>query len=268
MTAAESAPPELLSVEGPLRIEPVLDGKIWRLWLAAPKANVIDSSMIRAISSAFAMAKERSELHGVILQGEGRHFSFGASVEEHLPEQVGEMLPAFHRMFLTILDTDLPVLAAVSGQCLGGGLELAAFCHRVFATPGATLGQPETVLGVFAPVASVILPHRCGRGAAEDLCISGRTINGEEGLRIGLVDELADDPGDAALAYARQHLVPKSASSLRFATRAVRLGLRDRFVDGLRAAERLYLGDLMRTADAQEGIRAFVEKRSPEWRNQ
>jgi cyclohexa-1,5-dienecarbonyl-CoA hydratase len=158
-------------------------------------------------------------------------------------------------------------LAAVRGQCLGGALELASFCHRVFAAPDAKLGQPEIVLGVFAPVASVALPARVGQSHAEDLCLSGRSIGGEEALRIGLVDELADDPGDAALAYARAHLLPRSASSLRLAVRAVRQGFADRFRADLAEVERLYMNELMSTADAQEGLQSFVEKRKPEWRD-
>jgi len=176
------------------------------------------------------------------------------------------MLPSFHRLFRRILDASVPTFAAVRGQCLDGGLELAAFCHRLFASADATLGQPEIILGVFAPVASVILAERMGRGPA-DLCISGRTISGTEAADLGLVDELADDPTDAALAYARAHLLPKSAASLRFATRAVRLGFARRFDEDLAQTEQLYLEGLMATADAKEGIRAFVEKREPTWTN-
>lgn len=254
-------------IEGPIRVESLDDGQIWRVQLDAPKANVIDLAMITSLRALFDAAATTSALKAVILEGAGRHFSFGASVEAHLPEQVGEMLPKFHGLFLGMLAASVPTLAAVRGQCLGGGLELAAFCHRVFASPDATLGQPEIVLGVFAPVASVILAERMGRGAAEDLCLTGRSIKAPEAAKLGLVDALADDPGEAALAYARELLLPKSASSLRFATRAVRLGFAHRFAAELAATEQLYLEDLMATHDASEGIRAFVEKRSPTWKN-
>jgi cyclohexa-1,5-dienecarbonyl-CoA hydratase len=175
------------------------------------------------------------------------------------------MIPGFHRLFDRMLDARIVTLAAVRGQCLGGGLELASFCHRVLAAPDAKLGQPEIVLGVFAPVASVFLAERLGRARAEDLCLTGRTVTAEEALRIGLVDEIADDPGAAALAWARRHLLPRSASSLRQAAWALRAGLAGRFRADLDRVEAQYLGELMATRDAQEGLVAFLEKRSPRW---
>jgi cyclohexa-1,5-dienecarbonyl-CoA hydratase len=166
-----------------------------------------------------------------------------------------------------LLASPLVLLAAVRGKCLGGGLELASFCHRVFASPDASLGQPEVVLGVFAPMASAFLPERVGRPAAEDLCLTGRAVGAAEALDMRLVDEVAQDPGAAALAWARGHLGAKSASSLRHAVRAVRAGLAPRLLAALDAVERQYLDGLMATADAEEGVRAFLEKRSPRWRN-
>jgi cyclohexa-1,5-dienecarbonyl-CoA hydratase len=188
-------------------------------------------------------------------------------VEEHLPGQVAGMLRGFHGLFRAIAESGVPVLAAVRGACLGGGLELASFSHRVFAAPGARLGQPEILLGVFAPVASVILAERVGRAHAEDLCLTGRTVGAEEALRMGLVDVLADDPAQAALAWARERLLPLSAGSLRIAVRAVRHGLHARLVTDLAQLERLYLDELMQTEDAVEGLHAFLEKRGPRWRN-
>lgn len=250
-----------------IELESLDEGTIWLVSLAAPKANIIDTSMIEGLVGVFEAARAAPALRAVILRGSGKHFSFGASVEEHLPEKVGEMLPAFHRLFGVILDAAVPTLAAVSGQCLGGGLELVALCHRVFARADANLGQPEIVLGVVAPVASVLLAERMGRGAAEDLCLSGRGISGEEAARHGLVDALADDPTQAALEYAREFFLPRSASSLRFAVRAVRAGFAERFRRDLERTERLYLDQLMQTHDAAEGIRAFIDKREPQWRN-
>jgi cyclohexa-1,5-dienecarbonyl-CoA hydratase len=175
------------------------------------------------------------------------------------------MLRGFHRLFHLLLEANVVTLAAVRGQCLGGGLELAGFCNRLFAAPDARLGQPEIVLGVFAPVASVALVERVGRSHAEDLCLSGRSLTAQEAHRIGLVDEIADDPDAAALAYAREHLLPRSASSLRLALRATRVGYAERFRHALAEVERLYLEELMSTADATEGLQAFLEKRSPSW---
>jgi cyclohexa-1,5-dienecarbonyl-CoA hydratase len=254
--------------DSPVRIEELESGAIWRVLLARPKANVIDSAMSAALTEVFGRARAARDLKAVCLEGEGPHFSFGASVEEHLPESVAAMLQGFHGLFRAIAASDVFVMSAVRGQCLGGGLELAAFAHRLIASPDANLGQPEIRLGVFAPVASVLLAERCGRGAADDLCLSGRSVGAEQAHACGLVDEVADDPFAAALAYAQEHLLPHSASSLRHAAHAVRRGFHARFFEELDAVERYYLEELMSTHDAVEGIRSFLGKRKAEWRNQ
>jgi cyclohexa-1,5-dienecarbonyl-CoA hydratase len=254
--------------DSPVRVETLEKGAFWRVLLARPKANVIDSAMSAALTEVFERARADRDLKAICLEGEGPHFSFGASVEEHLPESVASMLHGFHGLFRAIAASDLFVMAAVRGQCLGGGLELAAFAHRLFASPDAQLGQPEIRLGVFAPVASVLLAERTGRGAAEDLCLSGRSLGAEDARACGLVDELAEDPAAAALAYAQAHLCQHSASSLRHAVHAVRSGFNERFFKELDAIERYYLEELISTRDAEEGIRSFLDKRKPDWSNQ
>lgn len=247
--------------------EELENGAIWRLRLDAPKANVLDTAMIRGLTQAFRNAPAARGLKAILIEGAGAHFSFGASIEEHLPEHVEAMLKGFHDLFRAIVDASVTTLAVVRGQCLGGGLELAAFMNRVFAAPDARLGQPEIRLGVFAPVASLILPERMPRSAAEDLLLSGRTLSAEEARQLHLVDVVAEDPGEAALRYARQHLLPHSASSLRLAVRAARRSFNLRFLSQLPELERLYLEDLGATDDAEEGIASFLEKRQPKWRN-
>jgi len=253
--------------DGPIRLEALDGGAIWRAVLNTPKANILDIEKCDILSDIFAQAGREPGLKAILIEGEGPHFSFGASVPEHLPDRIQAMLSGFHGLFYRILDSNLVTLAAVRGQCLGGGMELAIFCNRLFASPDAHFGQPEIMLGVIAPVASVMLAERVGRGRAEDLCLSGRSVTAEDGLAMGLVDEVAADPGAAALAYARKHLLPKSASSLRVAVQAVRGSFNERFRNELARVERLFLEDLMSTADAQEGLQAFIEKRDPEWKN-
>lgn len=252
------APVQRLVLEG---------GALWRVELATPKANIIDVEKAKILTDVFRQAAEEPGLKAIIIGARGPHFSFGASVEEHFPDRVEEMLTGFHGLFYAMLDAAVPTLAAVRGQCLGGGLELASFCNRVFVAPDARLGQPEIVLGVFAPVASVMLSERVGRSRAEDICLSGRPLAAEEAWSIGLADEISDDPDEAALEYARTHLLPKSASSLRYAVRAARHGFAERVRRELPEVERLYLRDLMSTEDPLEGLTAFLEKRQPSWRN-
>ena len=250
-----------------VRVEPREEGAVWHVFLDAPKANILDARMVGSLRAVFRLAAETPDLKAVCLEGTGPHFSFGASVEEHQPERVAEMLGSFHGLFRDMAASAVFVVAALRGQCLGGGLELAAFAHRMIAAPDTKLGQPEIRLGVIAPAASVILPQRMGRPGAEDLCISGRVIGADEARTMGLVDEVAEDPTDAALGYVRANLLPHSAASLRRAVRAIRLSFDRRLHDDLDAVERLYLDDLMACDDAVEGIGAFLEKRKPVWKN-
>ena len=252
---------------GPLRIWHERSGGLLRLRLSRPKANIIDAEMIAALDAAFTDYAGESGLKAVLLDAEGPHFSFGASVEEHLPESCAAMLGGLHALVKRMLAFELPVLVAICGQCLGGGLEVAASGHRLFAASDAKLGQPEMMLGVFAPAASCLLPERMGQAAADDLLLSGRSLSAEEALTARLVDAVDDDPEAAALAWFEQHLAGKSASSLRFATRAAHLGQVERVTAKLDQVERLYLKGLMSTCDAVEGLNAFLEKRQAVWEN-
>ncbi|MCL2716211.1 MAG: cyclohexa-1,5-dienecarbonyl-CoA hydratase [Alphaproteobacteria bacterium] len=250
----------------PLKVWVERDGTLLRLRLDRPKANILDAAMNAALEAALTEHGTARELRAILIDSEGGHFSFGASVEEHLPGQCRSMLEGFHRLVMRVFASDVPVLMAVRGQCLGGGLEFVSAGHVLFAAPGAKFGQPEIQIGVFAPAASCLLPERVGMAAAEDLLLSGRSIGAEEALRIGLVTGVAEDPEAAALAWFDSHLAPKSPSSLRFATRAARHGIIERVADKLAAVEALYLNDLMATADAVEGLNAFLEKRAPQWK--
>lgn len=253
---------------GPLTIERLDQGALWRVAIGGSKGNVLDAALMEALASMFRDAGASPHLKAICLEGQGAHFSFGASVAEHLPPLVAPMLARFHGLLLAMMDGGVPMLAAVRGQCLGGGLELVSLCHRVFASRDARLGQPEIVLGVFAPIASVVLADRVGRGHADDLCLTGRSVDAAEALGMGLIDEVTGaDPTDTALSWARTHLLPKSASSLRYAVRAARAGLRARLAAELPPVERLYLDGLMSTADAVEGLTAFVERRPATWRD-
>jgi cyclohexa-1,5-dienecarbonyl-CoA hydratase len=243
------------------------DGKLLRLRLARPKANIVDAVMISALQEALAANLSSERLRGVLLDAEGPHFSFGASVEEHLPNSCAQMLHQLHTLVRQLLDSPVPVLVAVRGQCLGGGLEVVLAGHLIFAAPGSMLGQPEIKLAVFAPAASCLLPPRIGQSRAEDLLFSGRSVDAEEALRIGLVDEIAEDPEQAALTYFEKHLAPLSASSLRFAVRAARAESLDLVKSKLAAVERLYLEELMATDDAVEGLTAFIDKRPARWKD-
>jgi cyclohexa-1,5-dienecarbonyl-CoA hydratase len=249
----------------PLKVWREADGRLLRVRLNRPKANLIDAEMIAALDRAFAEHLGNTHIAAILLDAEGPHFSFGASVEEHLPDQCAAMLAGLHGLVIRMVDSQIPILAAVRGQCLGGGIEVALAAHLIFVAADATLGQPEMKLGVFAPAASCLLPELIGPARAFDLLVSGRPLTGAEAAAIGIAIAANGDPEQAALAYIAEHLMPKSASSLRFAVRAARLDYVLRVRAKLAAVERLYLDELMKTRDALEGLQAFIAKRAAKW---
>ena len=250
-----------------IRLNAEHDGQVLWVLLDAPKGNVLDMQMVQSLRAMLAREARQPAVKAIVFAGAGPHFSYGASIDEHLPGQVEKLLPAFHGLFRDLVSVARPTFAVVRGSCLGGGLELAAFCNWVFASPDAKLGVPEVTLGVFPPLAALLLPERVGRPLAEDLCLTGRILDAEEAFEAGLVDHLSEDPGEVARQWIVQHLLPKSATALHFTTRAVREPLRARLLHDLDELERLYLRELMQRHDPQEGIRAFLEKRRPEWKN-
>jgi cyclohexa-1,5-dienecarbonyl-CoA hydratase len=251
--------------DAPLKVWLERDGALLRLRLARPKANVIDAAMIAALAGAFARHRDNAGLLAVLVDHEGPHFSFGASVEEHLPASCEQMLRSLHDLLEAMLDWPRPILMAIRGQCLGGGLEFALAGNLMFAAPEAQFGQPELKLGVFAPAASVLLPLRIGQARAEDLLYSGRSIDARSALAWGLANEVAEDPAAAAAAYFEQHLAGKSAASLAYAVRAAREPFSELARARLDDVEALYLDKLMATRDAKEGLQAFIAKRAPKW---
>jgi cyclohexa-1,5-dienecarbonyl-CoA hydratase len=243
------------------------DGAIWRVAFSNGKGNVLDHETMTKLADVFREAKSAVALKAICLEGAGKHFSFGASVQEHLPAQVAVMLATFLGLAFAMLESDVVIVAAVRGQCLGGGLEVATLCNRVIADVDATFAQPEILLGVFAPVGSIALVDRVGRAAAEDLCLTGRSVDARVAHGMGLVSAVSEHPAEAAIDWARESFADRSASSLRHAVRAIRLGLVTKLRTELPGLEAQYLNHLMQTADAVEGLTAFIEKRSPVWRN-
>jgi cyclohexa-1,5-dienecarbonyl-CoA hydratase len=251
----------------PLKVWLGAEGKLLRLRLSRPKANLIDAAMIEELDRAFAEHLDNRGLNAVLLDAEGPHFSYGASIEEHMPGQCEGMLTRIHDLILRMVEAPVTILVAVRGQCLGGGLEIALAGHLLFTSPDAILGQPEMRLGVFAPAASCLLPELIGPMRAIDLLLSGRTISGAEAASMGIVQKVAGDPVGAALAYFVEHLESKSASSLRYAIKAARSDYAARARNKIKSVERLYLDELMKTHDAVEGLEAFVAKRAVQWQH-
>ncbi len=210
---------------------------------------------------------ECRDLKAVVFSGDGATFSFGASVQEHLPEQIGDTLVKLHALLRRIADLPAPTIAAVRGRCLGGGLELALACDLIVAEETALLGCPEIQLGVFPPAASALLPLRVGNGQAAELILSGASIDGKSAKLIGLVNRTAT-PGHLETAVAdllASEILQRPVAALRCAARAVRRSTVRALQEDLPELERMYLEELAGDPDAVEGIRAFLEKRTPHW---
>ena len=236
-----------------------------RLTIDAGRGNVLTRACLRELREATSHHAANTRRCALVLDHTGEHFSFGGSVAEHRPESVRAMLEELSALALELVASNVPLLAVVHGHCLGAGLELVALADRVFAAPLARFGQPEVQLGVFAPLGSLLLPRLVGSRAAAELLLTGKSIGAEEARSIGLVAEIAPDPRGAALAWAREHLLGKSASALRFATRAARSSWTASFAREIEHLNCVYLDEVVATRDAREGIEAFLEKRAPRW---
>lgn len=251
-----------------LRVEFEYEGQVARVVLDAPKANIVDQAMMTELELAFDQLAARRDLKAIVLTGDGPNFSFGASVQEHLPEQISGTLTRLHALLRRITEAPAPTIAAVRGQCLGGGLELALACDLILAEETAQLGCPEIQLGVFPPAASVLLPVRIGTGPAASLVLTGASVSGAVAAAMGLVARTAG-PGQLETVlteWLAADFLPRSPSALRYTALAVRRPLMHALEQDLPVVERLYLEELMCESDATEGIRAFLEKRPPRWR--
>jgi cyclohexa-1,5-dienecarbonyl-CoA hydratase len=246
------------------------DGAIANIILDNCKGNVLDNVMMLEILDVLTDFRTNQDIKLITFQGEGKHFSFGASVPEHTKEFAEMMIKTFHKIFFNIIDLGIPTLAKISGQCLGGGMELALICNFMFADKTAVLAQPEIILGVFAPPASIMLPLKIGNARAEEILLTGRNIKADEGERIGLLNKVFEDKESlnvGAEKWITGNIIPKSASSLRYAVKASRATFNYIMSNKLPYLEQIYLGQLMETNDANEGINSFLEKRKPVWEN-
>ncbi len=234
------------------------------------KGNVLDHVMMEELQELLNSFRDNKELKLITFEGAGKHFSFGASVDEHKKDMAALMLRNFHQLFFTMRDLSIPTIAKISGQCLGGGLELALMCNQMFSDKTAKLGQPEIVLGVFPPPASIILPEKIGLSRAENMLLTGRSISAEEGKEFGLLNEVFENREaleSGTNNWIEQHIIPKSASSLRFAVKASRIKFNHVISNFLPQLEYIYVNQLMETKDANEGVNSFLEKRKPNWLN-
>lgn len=245
------------------------EDRVARITLARPPLNVLNIEMMREIAAAVSQCAQR-DVVAIVFEAdkECRSFSAGVAVEEHVEETIFQMLDAFHSIFRLLDQVAKPTIAVVDGAALGGGCELVAACDIVIASDRARFGQPEIKLGVFPPVAAVLLPLVIGEKRARELILTGEIIDAVEAGRLGLCNHVV--PGgqlETKLLEVLSKLKELSGASLQFARQSLDLG-RGRSLDAaLSEQENIYLHDLMKTHDPNEGIKAFMEKRKPVWRN-
>jgi cyclohexa-1,5-dienecarbonyl-CoA hydratase len=245
------------------------DGRAATLTIHRPPLNILDIATIQTLEETLAGLAADPDLQVLVLGSAAeRGFSAGVSVQDHTPDKVGLMLESFHGAIRRLYDLDAVTVAAVHGHCLGGGMELALACDVVIATEDARFGQPEIDLGCYPPMAASLYPGHYGYGLAVDLLITGRTLDCEEAERRGLVTRRAPTFGlDNEVARLVADITAKSAAVTRLTKKALRAG-RDRgFASALPEAERIYKDELCATADMQEGLAAFTEKRRPKWKH-
>ena len=246
------------------------DTKRATLRFAHPKGNIITDELVRQLRQALEDLSESQSLRLLVIEGEGRDFSFGANIPEHAPGAIEQSLPLFHSLVFDLLAMPVPTAALVRGRCIGGGFEIALACDFIFAADEATFALPEIKLGVFAPVATVLLPKRVGLAAATSALLTGAARSAAEWKALGLIEMTAPSDGlsGAVDAWFDATLAQHSAEALRHAVRALRAPLNEAVAREIPEIERLYLNEASRSHDAKEGIEAFLEKRMPRWRDQ
>ena len=245
------------------RLELREQGQTAHVFLAAPKANILDQAMMANLKEILLELAPRRDLKAIVVSADGPHFSFGASVEEHLPGKIAGTLAQLRELLLLLLKAPTPTIAAVRGQCLGGGFELVLACDLILAEESAQFGSPEIKLGVFPPAASVLLPLKIGSARASNLVLTGESWTGSAASQAGLVSRLAA-AGELELQlekWLNADFLPRSAAALRHAARAIRLPILSALERELPRLEKIYLEELMTQPEAIEGLRSFLEKR-------
>lgn len=249
-------------------IEASFQNGLGTITLNRPPVNVLNIAMMEEINGVLDAWQGKQDLKALLFNAKGKCFSAGVDVGEHMGDLAPRMIEVFHGMFRRMDRLGIPTVASVYGSCLGGGCELAVFCDLVISSDDAKYGQPEIQVGVYPPIAAQIMPRIIGRKAAMELILSGRIISAQEALAMGLINKVVgrDQLEGATEEFVKPYL-KLSAEVLRKARKAVMAGLMDDLEPSLQVIERIYLDELMKTADAQEGLKAFLEKRKPAWKN-
>jgi cyclohexa-1,5-dienecarbonyl-CoA hydratase len=239
-----------------------------RITLDRPKFNMMNIEMMNELNGLFETLIQDDDLKCIVLYAEGKHFCTGVEVADHKPDKVDDMMAVFNRIFELTEQIEVPIVAAVQGYCLGGGMELAIACDVIVAAKGAQFGQPEIKVGFFPPYAAMRLPQLVGPARAIEICTTGKFYSAEEAQLMGMVGYVAEDDrlGETTDKIVKE-IQTSSALIIRLNKRAVRQHLGLAFKAALAGVSDLFLNTLMKTEDTQEGIASYEEKRKPVWKN-
>jgi cyclohexa-1,5-dienecarbonyl-CoA hydratase len=237
---------------------------VTRITLNNPPLNVIDMQMMGELLAALEQVESNPDTSAAVFAGSDRAFSSGVDVAAHTSENARNMLTSFHNVIRAVVATKKLTIASVRRHCLGGAAELALLCDIVYASPDSVWGFPEIKLACFPPVATVALASVVGQKLAAEMVLTGRTITGQEALAAGLVNGVAEDP-ETLVAECISRVAQLSPAAIAMAKKAFYAWDSIHFDKGLARSEQIYLDELMSTTDAQEGIKAHMEGRRPQW---
>jgi len=242
--------------------------QIVRIVFNRPPVNVLNIEMMQAINKFLEGLHNQDHVKLIIFSAVGKYFSAGVDMVDHAPQRVFELLEAFHGIFLNLRDLARPTIAAVNGPALGAGCELATFCDLVVATENAKFGQPEIRVGVFPPIAAVVFPHLLSKKRTMELILTGETIGAQEALTLGLVNRVVpSDKLDTAVDELVKKIAVNSGSVLQMTKMAIAASEGLNFPDAVKKVQDIYLNHLMPLEDTNEGLKAFLERRSPVWKD-
>jgi cyclohexa-1,5-dienecarbonyl-CoA hydratase len=245
-----------------------VEGPVARITLQRPEHNLLNEQMLRELAGAIGMVAENGAAKMIVLDSGAKVFSAGVDIGEYTVERAFSMLDAFHGACIAMVEAPQPVLVIVDGAAIGGGAELVAYGDLVVATPRARFALPEITIGMFPPLASTMFPHIVGPKRALELVLTGEAISAERARDLGLVNRLIPE---AQLQAAVNELIGKittqSGAVLGMAKKAVLAGMGMSLRDSLRNSMNIFLNELYRLEDSQEGLRALLEKRKPQWKN-
>jgi cyclohexa-1,5-dienecarbonyl-CoA hydratase len=245
-----------------------VEGAVARLTLHHPEHNLLNESMLRELADGVGSVAEMAAVKLIVLDADGKVFSGGVDIGEYTAERAFSMLDAFHAACIAMVEAAQPVLVVVDGPAIGGGAELIAYGDLVIATPRARFALPEITIGMFPPLASTMFPHIIGPKRALELILTGEAITAERARDLGLVNRLVPEAQlHAAVNEMIAKITAQSGAVLGMAKKAVLGGMGMSLRDALRNSMNIFLNELYRLEDSQEGLRALLEKRKPQWKN-